>query len=161
MQVIHKKTRRTPAQIEAEVLKLIQSGMSIGVIQREAGIDQRKVFEVCDKNGLPRPARIRTQRPASRRRQENYKNDPHMPEEVRDLEKCLTTKLTDICSKINPRALAREKMPERFTERNGMLHFDGVWIKNFMAWDNVIRELNKVLVAEGKRQIDYNKAWTV
>lgn len=161
MQVIHKKTRRTPAQIEAEVLKLIQSGMSIGVIQREAGIDQRKVFEVCDKNGLPRPARIRTQRPASRRKNEDYRKDTKTSDEVKHIEKCLKPKILDVAAKVNPRDFAENKMPHRFTERGEMKFFDGIWLKSFREWDNVIRELNKVLVAEGKRQIDYNKAWMV
>jgi hypothetical protein len=161
MQVVIKKPKIT----DAYIIDLIKSGHTYLEVRTLAGCGGSRITRICEQHNLEFPRTRNHKKGATftpkRRAKEDYKHDPHIPDDVKDINKCLTGKITDIGGRANPRLLAQQRMADRFTESKGMTFFDGVWIKDFRAWDNVIRELNKLLKAEGKRQIDYNREWVV
>jgi hypothetical protein len=173
MEAVHKKrryiTRRTPSEIDAQVIAMAMEGdKTYNQIAELVHCENHRVRRVCNNAGIYLLNRWEL---AAKLKGEAYKpagEDYRKPSRTKSEDSdgkggCLVNDISGKYGKINPRVLAKEKeqMKDRFTERQGMTFFDGVWLKDFAAWDDVIRELNRVLVAEGKEQIAYNPAWRV
>jgi hypothetical protein len=170
MEVVHKKrryiTRRSPSEIDAQVIAMAMEGnRTYNQIAELLHCENHRVRRVCNNAGIYLLNRWEL---AAKLKGEAYKpagEDYRKPNKTRgedsDHNGYLVNDTSGKHGKINPRLMAKQKMSERFSERQGMTFFDGVWLKDFAAWDDVIRELNRALVAEGKEQIAYNPAWVV
>jgi hypothetical protein len=170
MEVVHKKrryiTRRSPSEIDAQVIAMAMEGnRTYNQIAELLHCENHRVRRVCNNAGIYLLNRWEL---AAKLNGESYKpagEDYRKPNKTRgedsDNNGYLVNDTSGKHGKINPRLMAKQKMSERFSERQGMTFFDGVWLKGFMEWDEAIRELNRLLKKRGDKQIDYNKAWVV